>query len=243
MFPTMIVALLVARVPVQAQTLLGKAEKLQGTWVLKALDHKTTIEIKPDVLRCTLFIAKEGCTVIVASDYVLREDGILFCIRRMHQAGNKKHTADNLEDRVLSCRIAVHKNTLIISGVEEGRGVRPCGHTDISKFLKGVYRKEKDKEPAKAEQGTPTMTPVLPGSTTSSNDQSSISSAIETFFTKVGEVLGVQVYSSDPKLRMTELMNQSEGIRELEEEWEKVWRTDHPSHLKPERVEGFIAPN
>jgi hypothetical protein len=42
---------------------------------------------------------------------------------------------------------------------------------------------------------------------------------------------------------MVELINQSEDLRQIELEWERIWFNDHPSHLTPERVDGAIQPN
>ena len=53
----------------------------------------------------------------------------------------------------------------------------------------------------------------------------------------------INEYSSDPNLRMTQLINQSEDLRQIELEWARFWFTDHPSHLTPERVDGSIQPN
>jgi hypothetical protein len=50
----------------------------------------------------------------------------------------------------------------------------------------------------------------------------------------------INAYSSDPNRRMTELLNQSEDLRQIEYEWERIWFTDQPSHLTPERVHGGI---
>jgi hypothetical protein len=50
----------------------------------------------------------------------------------------------------------------------------------------------------------------------------------------------INAYSSDPDLRMKELMNQSENLRQIQYEWERIWFTDQPSHLTPERVHGGI---
>lgn len=50
----------------------------------------------------------------------------------------------------------------------------------------------------------------------------------------------LNIYSSDPNLRMRELLNTSEDLRQIEYEWERIWFTDHPSHLTPERVDGAI---
>jgi hypothetical protein len=50
----------------------------------------------------------------------------------------------------------------------------------------------------------------------------------------------INAYSSDPNRRMHELLNQSEDLRTIEYEWERIWFVDEPSHLTPERVHGGI---
>jgi hypothetical protein len=50
----------------------------------------------------------------------------------------------------------------------------------------------------------------------------------------------VNIYSSDPNRRILELLNNSEDLRQIEYEWERIWFTDQPSHLTPERVHGGI---
>jgi hypothetical protein len=50
----------------------------------------------------------------------------------------------------------------------------------------------------------------------------------------------INQYSSDPNRRIVELLNNSEDLRQIEYEWERIWFTDHPSHLTPERVDGAI---
>jgi hypothetical protein len=52
----------------------------------------------------------------------------------------------------------------------------------------------------------------------------------------------INIYSSDPNRRVRELLNQSEDLRQIEYEWERIWFTDMPSHLTPERVDGGIMP-
>jgi len=39
---------------------------------------------------------------------------------------------------------------------------------------------------------------------------------------------------------MNELLNNSEDLRQVEYEWERIWFMDEPSHLTPERVHGGI---
>ncbi|HXG09074.1 MAG TPA: hypothetical protein VNK04_04730 [Gemmataceae bacterium] len=50
----------------------------------------------------------------------------------------------------------------------------------------------------------------------------------------------LNIYSSNPNRRMAELINNSEDLRQIEYEWERIWFTDQPSHLTPERVHGGI---
>jgi hypothetical protein len=48
------------------------------------------------------------------------------------------------------------------------------------------------------------------------------------------------IYSSDPNRRIFESLNNSEDLPKIEYEWKRIWFTDHPSHLTPERVDGAI---
>jgi hypothetical protein len=50
----------------------------------------------------------------------------------------------------------------------------------------------------------------------------------------------INIYSSDPNRRIIELLNNSEDLRTIQSEWERIWFTDQPSHLTPERVHGGI---
>jgi hypothetical protein len=50
----------------------------------------------------------------------------------------------------------------------------------------------------------------------------------------------INIYSSDPNRRMQELIWTSEDLRQIEYEWERIWFTDQPSHMTPERVHGGI---
>ena len=47
-------------------------------------------------------------------------------------------------------------------------------------------------------------------------------------------------YSSDPNERMTQLLYQSEDLRQIKNEWRRFWFNDQPSHLTPERIHGGI---
>ena len=48
------------------------------------------------------------------------------------------------------------------------------------------------------------------------------------------------IYSGDPALRTQELIFTSEGLRQILEEWERIWFLDQPSHLSPYRTHGGL---
>lgn len=51
----------------------------------------------------------------------------------------------------------------------------------------------------------------------------------------------LNIYSSNPNRRMQELLNNSEDLRQIELEWERIWFTDQPSHMTYDRVHGGIG--
>jgi hypothetical protein len=64
-----------------------------------------------------------------------------------------------------------------------------------------------------------------------------------TAFAGLGLANGGCVFSglgSDPNTRTASLVNQSEDMRQIRAEWQRIWFTDQPSHLTPERVHGGI---
>jgi hypothetical protein len=58
--------------------------------------------------------------------------------------------------------------------------------------------------------------------------------------TLFGIPLGAIEYTSNPARRMRELLNQSEDLRRIEDEWEEFWRINHPSQLRYDRIDGSI---
>jgi hypothetical protein len=52
----------------------------------------------------------------------------------------------------------------------------------------------------------------------------------------------INQYSGDPVVRTDQLLNQSEDLRQLGQEWRRIWFNDMPSHMTPERVHGGIVP-
>jgi len=52
----------------------------------------------------------------------------------------------------------------------------------------------------------------------------------------------INQYPSDPNVRMDVLINQSEDLRQIGNEWRRWWMNDQPSHMTFERVDGQIGP-
>ena len=50
----------------------------------------------------------------------------------------------------------------------------------------------------------------------------------------------LNIYSSDPNRRMRQLLTNSENLRQIENEWDRIWFTDQPSHMTEERIHGGI---
>ena len=51
----------------------------------------------------------------------------------------------------------------------------------------------------------------------------------------------LNLYPSNETDRIKVLMNQSEDLRQVEQEWMRIWMVDQPSHLTPDRVHGGIG--
>lgn len=49
-------------------------------------------------------------------------------------------------------------------------------------------------------------------------------------------------YSSDPIRRYQQLYYQSQDLKQLEDDWERLWQLDSPSQLSPYRYNGFAYP-
>ena len=48
------------------------------------------------------------------------------------------------------------------------------------------------------------------------------------------------IYSGDPVRRTQQLLNTSENLRLILDDWERFWLLDQPSHLTPHRTHGGI---
>lgn len=51
----------------------------------------------------------------------------------------------------------------------------------------------------------------------------------------------INLYSSDPIRRMNQLLVQSEDLRQIEYEVDRIMFVDQPSHLTPERIHGGVG--
>jgi len=54
--------------------------------------------------------------------------------------------------------------------------------------------------------------------------------------------LFLNAYSADPNERMGELLVQSEDLRQIRAERQRIFLVDQPSHLTPDRVHGGVGP-
>ena len=48
------------------------------------------------------------------------------------------------------------------------------------------------------------------------------------------------IYSGEPGRRAKQLIYTSENLRQMLDEWERIWFLDQPSHLTPHAVHGGI---
>ena len=52
----------------------------------------------------------------------------------------------------------------------------------------------------------------------------------------------INQYSSDPMVRMEQMLIDSENLRQMHDEWRRFWMNDQPSHLTPYRIHGGVGP-
>jgi len=48
------------------------------------------------------------------------------------------------------------------------------------------------------------------------------------------------MYSGDPVKRNQQLLYTSENLRQIQDEWERLWLLDQPNHMSPNRRHGGI---
>lgn len=50
----------------------------------------------------------------------------------------------------------------------------------------------------------------------------------------------IPIYSGDPARRTQQLIFTSEDLRQILNEWERIWFLDQPDHMTPQRVHGGV---
>ena len=51
----------------------------------------------------------------------------------------------------------------------------------------------------------------------------------------------IPAYSGDPAKRTEQLYNTSEDLRQVQDQWDRIWMVDQPSHMTPYRTHGGIS--
>ncbi len=49
-------------------------------------------------------------------------------------------------------------------------------------------------------------------------------------------------YAANPTKRVSQLLNDSENLRQAGDEWDRFWFLDQPSHMTPFRTHGGLGP-
>lgn len=52
----------------------------------------------------------------------------------------------------------------------------------------------------------------------------------------------INAYDPNPNVRMQQLLFQSEDLRQIREEWRRIWFTNQPSSMTFDRVSGAVGP-
>jgi hypothetical protein len=50
----------------------------------------------------------------------------------------------------------------------------------------------------------------------------------------------INEYSCDPNRRVQQLLVQSENLRLMQDEWDRIWFNDQPSHMAPKIYHGGV---
>jgi hypothetical protein len=145
--------LLAAAAPTPAQT--EHNAKWLGTWIRHADGCKVKLDIKPDVLRCTVTI-EEGYAVSVEADYVVSKDGVLLGIVRgpkVQKASKKdKDDDDPVSKRLFYLQISADEKSLVVSDLNYGDN----GEDKVKDVLEGKYHRTESKHTRAA--AAPAMT-------------------------------------------------------------------------------------
>lgn len=58
----------------------------------------------------------------------------------------------------------------------------------------------------------------------------------------LGSTVGciLPIYSGDPAIRTRQLIFTSENLRQIMNQWERIWFLDQPDHMAPDRIHGGV---
>jgi hypothetical protein len=204
-----------------------RTQKLQGTWVRRADGCKVRLEVKPESLRCTV-TTEEGMAITVDADYVVSKDGILLGILRVPQAG-KAADDDAVTKRLIYLGFAAEDRSLVVKDL----AYKDSHDGDkMKELLEGKYHKVEGKHArAEAKRGL-----TLPSTHYLQHPPAYCPPAVEPGPAKTTN----EPKGNEAERRTSELLKQCEELRKIEREWERIWFTDEPSHLTPERVHGGV---
>jgi hypothetical protein len=135
--------LLALTAPTHAQT--ERNQKLLGTWTRHSDGCKVKLDIKPEVLRCTVTIA-EGYAITVEADYVVSKDGVLLGIVRgpkTPKAAKKDDDDDPLSKRLFYLQLSADEKSLLVSNLNYGDN----GDDKTKEVLEGKYHRTESKHP------------------------------------------------------------------------------------------------
>jgi hypothetical protein len=218
-------SLLALAAPGQAQQ--ERAQKLQGTWVRKDVGCKVKLEVKPASLRCTVTM-EEGVAMTVDADYVVSKDGILVGILRAPMDPNPADT-DAVNRRLFYFQFTAEDRSLTVKDL---RYKDSQDGDKMKELLQGKYHKAEAKHARAEAKGSMT----LPSAHYLQHPPAYCPPSIEPSPAKRKN----EPKGNEAERRTSELLKESEDLRKIEQEWERVWFTDEPSHMTPERVHGGV---
>jgi hypothetical protein len=201
-----------------------------GTWTRHADGCKVKLDVKPETLRCTITI-EEGYAISVEADYVVSKDGVLLGILhgpRNGKAAKGDKDDDPLAHRLFYFRVSADEKSLVIDNLNYDSS----GDDKVKEVLEGKYHKAE----GKGHKAVSTCTPLMPTEHYLQHPPNYNPPAAPVSPMKTKKT----TYSDDPNRRIEKLLKQSEDLPNIEQEWERIYIFDQPSHLTPERVHGGI---
>jgi hypothetical protein len=135
-------AQVVARPPLETANAVDSPAELSklilGTWTRTTNDCRIKIEIKPQILHCSI-MADQGCEFKVHADYLTGRDGILFGTIRSKRFGTGRGAdGGDPRDRMFICRVTVTRDSLTLSNLQGGD---VNNLADLKQHVEGKYHR------------------------------------------------------------------------------------------------------